>query len=187
MRAVARPEATILETERLFLREFQPADVDALAEIMGDPETMRFYPHPKSREETAAWIEWSRRSYADHAFGHWAAVAKEGGELIGSIGLVMQDVDGDRLVEVGYILKRSRWHEGLATEAATACRDHAFAVVGVDRVIALIRPENGPSRRLAERLRMSIWRHTERSGRPHLVYAMTPPEWSRLRREQLPS
>jgi RimJ/RimL family protein N-acetyltransferase len=175
--ASARPEGLVLETERLFLREFEASDVDALAEILGDPETMRYYPHPKSNDETRDWIEWSRASYREHGFGKWATIEKESGDLIGSIGLVMQDVDGDHLVEVGYILKRTRWHRGLATEAAAACRDHAFAVAGVDRLIALIRPENEPSWRLAERLGMHLWRHTERSGFGHRVYAMTREEW----------
>jgi ribosomal-protein-alanine N-acetyltransferase len=180
--AFQRPETTVLETQRLFLRELQSVDVEELAQVLGDPETMRFYPHPKSHEETLAWIEWSRRSYAENGFGLWALVLKEHGNLVGDCGLTMQDVDGESFVEVGYHLSRSHWHRGLATEAAAACRDHAFDGLGVDRLIALIRPENEPSSRLAERLGMSVWRHDQRSGMPHLVYSLTRREWRRVRR-----
>jgi RimJ/RimL family protein N-acetyltransferase len=111
----------------------------------------------------------------------WGLVLKENGKLVGDCGLTLQDVDGETFVEVGYHLNRSYWHRGLATEAATACRDHAFKIAGVDRLIALIRPENEPSWRVAERLGMQVWRRTERGGMPHLVYSLTRPEWGRDR------
>jgi RimJ/RimL family protein N-acetyltransferase len=44
----------ILETARLILREFVPGDVDALAAVICDPETMKHYPAPFDR--TAVWI-----------------------------------------------------------------------------------------------------------------------------------
>jgi ribosomal-protein-alanine N-acetyltransferase len=176
---VQRPATTVLETERLFLRELQTADLDDLALVLGDPEAMRFYPQPKSRGEALAWIEWSRRSYAENGFGLWALVLKQDGSLVGDCGLTMQAVEGETFVELGYHLNRNHWHRGLATEAGAACRDHAFDAVGVERLIALIRPENEPSRRLAERLGMRVWRHTERGGMSHLVYSLTRPEWRR--------
>jgi RimJ/RimL family protein N-acetyltransferase len=179
--AVPRPDTTILETERLFVRELLPSDVDELAEVLGDVETMRFYPHPKSRQETVAWMEWNRRSYGENGFGLWGLVLKENGKLVGDCGLTLQDVDGEELVEVGYHLNRTCWHRGLATEAAAACRNRAFEVVGVDRLIALIRPENEPSWRLAERLGMEVWRRTERGVVPHLVYSLTRSRWRGLR------
>ena len=181
MPAAPRPETTVLETERLFLRELHPSDVDVLAEILGDVETMRFYPHPKSREETLAWIEWSQRSYADHGFGLWGMVLKEDGNLIGDCGLTVQDVDGESFVEVGYHLDKRYWHRGFAAEAALACRDHAFEAVGVDRLIALIRPENEPSWRLAEHLGLRVWRNTERGRVPHAVYSLTRLDWRSVR------
>jgi [ribosomal protein S5]-alanine N-acetyltransferase len=178
--AIIRSETTVLETDRLFLRRFQPSDLDALAEILGDPDTMRYYPHPKSREETLGWIEWSRRSYAEHGFGLWASILKESGRLIGDCGLTLQAVDDEHFVEVGYHLNKAFWHRGLATEAATACRDHAYQTVGVDRLIALIRPENEPSCRVAERLGMRVWRHTVRAGMAHLVYSLTAEDWGSM-------
>jgi [ribosomal protein S5]-alanine N-acetyltransferase len=175
--AVARPDVTVLETERLYLRELQPSDADDLFEILGDPQTMAFYPSPKTREETDAWIAWSRGSYAERGFGLWASVLKSDGALVGDCGLTVQSVDGEGFVEVGYHLNKRLWHRGYATEAAVACRDHAFETVGVGRLIALIRPENEPSWRVARRLGMSVWRRTERAGLAHDVYAMTRQEW----------
>ena len=172
-----------METERLYLREFQSSDVDPLFEVLGDGETMRFYPIAKTHQETAAWIDWSRGSYGENGFGLWASILKTTGTLIGDCGLTVQTVDEERFVEVGYHLNKRNWHQGFATEAALACRDHAFENVGVDRLIALIRPENEPSWRLAERLGMSIWRRTVRADLPHRVYAMTREEWVLITRQ----
>ena len=132
----ASMERVVLETERLLLREMAPDDLGELSEILGDSETMRFYPHPFNCDEAAGWIEWCRRSYRDHGYGLWALILKDTGEFVGDCGLTLQDVDGEKLVEVGYHVKKIHWRKGLATEAALACRDYAFAVVGVDRLIA---------------------------------------------------
>ena len=167
-----------LETQRLLLRDLTPDDLEALHEVLGDPETMRFYPEPKTREGTLAWIEWCRRSYEQHGFGLWALILKETGAFVGDCGLTVQDVDGEALVEVGYHVKRSHWRQGLATEAALACRDLAFDVVGVDRLIALVRMENEPSAGVARKIGMSVWKETDRVGLRHAVYSLTREEWS---------
>jgi len=71
-------------------------------------------------------------------------------------------------------VNRALWNRGLATEAAMACRDHCFDL-GLDRVISLIRPENLPSRRVAEKIGMIIEREVDWHGYRHLVYAAGRP------------
>src|SRR2546422_8952646 len=168
-------DGVILESERLLLREMAPDDLAELSEILGDPETMRFYPRPFSRDEVDGWIEWCRRSYRDHGFGLWALILKDTGEFVGDCGLTIQDVDGEKLVEVGYVVKKTHWRRGLATEAALACRDHAFDVVGVNRLIALVRVENEPSASVARKLGMTVWKQTMRADLLHVVFSITRP------------
>lgn len=168
---------TVLETDRLVLRELAESDLDDLAAILGDPETMRFYPAPFSREESRRWIERNLRRYREHGFGLWALVLKDSGEFVGDCGLTLQDVDGVEELEVGYHVKKSLWRRGLATEAATACRDHAFEVVGVDKLIALVRAENEPSAGVARKLGMTVEKETMRVGMRHLVFALSREEW----------
>jgi ribosomal-protein-alanine N-acetyltransferase len=170
--------AVVLETSRMWLRELTLDDVHDLHEVLGDPVSMRFYPHPFSREEVIGWIEWARRSYAELGHGLWGLALKDSGELVGDCGLVVQTVDGDRLVEVGYHVKPSHQRHGLATEAALACRDHAFEAVGVDRLIALIRVENEPSAGVARKLGMTVWKETMRAGSPHHVYSIDRDRWA---------
>ena len=162
----------ILQTERVALREFAPADAAALAEILCDRENMRFYPRPFGPREVEEWIERSLARYTRDAFGLWAMILKSEQRLIGDCGLLIQEVDGARETEIGYHPHRAYQGQGLATEAACACRDHAFSVFKLARVISLIRPENLPSRGVAERVGMTVEKETIFRGFPHLVYAL---------------
>ena len=93
-------------------------------------------------------------------------------QIIGDCGIILQEVEGDRLYEIGYHLRRDFWGQGLATEAAIACRDWAFAYLKADRLISLIRPENLPSCRVAERTGMTVWKEVNWQGLPHCVYSI---------------
>jgi ribosomal-protein-alanine N-acetyltransferase len=167
-----REAALILETARLQLRHFTPEDIGALARVLSDPETMRFYPAPFDRTEVADWIERNRRRYEDDGHGLWAMVLKSSAELIGDCGLVRQNIDGNDEIEIGYHVRRDLWRQGLATEAAQACRNYGFNQLEVDRLISLVRPENLPSRRIAEKIGMAIWKEIVWRGLDHYVYAI---------------
>ena len=162
----------VLETPRLTLREFRSEDVDALARVLADGETMRYYPAPLGPAEVEQWIERNRRRYRESGYGLWAMILKPGAELIGDCGLVKQTVDGVDEIEIGYHVRRDCWKQGLATEAARACRDYGFARLKVDRLISLIRPENLPSRRVAEKNGMKLWKEVLWHGLPHSVFAV---------------
>ena len=170
----SKPEVR-LETERLRLRPYTANDVDDLFQILGDPETMTYYPEPYSRERTLGWIEDNMRRYDVDGFGLWAMELKETGSFVGDCGPAVREVEGQREVEIGWHLNRALWNRGFATEAATACRDHCFDALGLNRVISLVRPENLPSRRVAEKIGMEIERDVDWHGYRHLVYAARRP------------
>src|SRR5437667_5078766 len=155
-----REAVTILETGRLILREFCPSDIGPLAEILSDAQTMCFYPAPFDHAEVQDWIERNCQRYRKDGFGLWAMVLKSSGEMVGDCGLVQQEVDGEELVEIGYHVRRDLWGNGLATEAAQASRDLGFSKSGIERLISLIRPENQPSRRVAEKTGMTVEKET---------------------------
>ena len=171
-----REGAFILETPRLRLREFSPQDGPALATVLSDAEAMRFYPTPFDQKEVEEWIERNRRRYQADGFGLWAMILTATGEVIGDCGLVRQLVDDTAEIEIGYHVRRDLWGKGLATEAAQACRDYGFTRLRTKRLISLIRPENQPSRRVAEKNGMSIWKEVLWAGLPHLVYVVEGPQ-----------
>ena len=162
----------ILQTQRLSLREFVPEDVNALAAILSDPETMQHYPMPFDDAAVVDWISRNRTRYTGDGYGLWALILNSTGELIGDCGLVRQSVDGTDEIEIGYHVRRDQWGHGYATEAARACRDYGFANFNVDKLISLIRPENIASRRVAEKNGMTVWKEATRVNLLHYVYAI---------------
>lgn len=166
--------ATILETDRLRLREFAPdlSDTDPLHEIQSDADHMRYYPHPFTIEETRAWIQRRIEQYQEDGFSLWVVEDRATGEFLGNVGPVKQVVDGVEEVELGWSITPRRARQGIASEAAAACRDHCFDSLGLDHVISLIRPENDRSRGVAERIGMTVWKETLHGSMRwrHLVY-----------------
>jgi [ribosomal protein S5]-alanine N-acetyltransferase len=156
----------------LLLREFVREDADALARVLSDPETMRFYPAAFDRTGVEDWIARSQRRYIEHGHGLWAMLLRANGELIGDCGLTRQNIDVGDETEIGYHVRRDLWGQGLATEAAGACRDYGFARLPVERLVAIIRPENVQSCRVAEKNGMTVWKKVMRSGFLHVVYAV---------------
>jgi RimJ/RimL family protein N-acetyltransferase len=167
--------AFALETRRLRLRPYRLEDLDDAYAILGDAETMRFYPAPYSRERVREWIETNIQRYATDGFGLWAMEDIATGEFLGNCGPVRREVDGTDEIEIGWHVKRTRWGRGIAPEAGAASRDWVFASTDFHRVISLIRPENEPSRRVAEKIGMTVWKETIHGHvpLPHYVYAVT--------------
>lgn len=169
----------VIETTRLILREFVPADAAALAVVLSDPETMRFYPAPLDRAGVGDWIARNIRRYQAEGHGLWALELKANGAMIGDCGITLQNVDGEFLPEIGYHLRRDQWGQGFASEAARACCQFGFSLLKAEFLISLIRPENLRSRRVAERSGMKVWKQTTRVGMVHDVYRLTREEWMR--------
>lgn len=162
----------MLETERIRLGEMSPNDADSLLGIFSDPVAMRYYPGAKDRAQTEDWIEWNIASYRKSGFGLWVARLKASGEFAGQCGLILQEVEGEREVEIGYLFLRRLWGRGLATEAARACRDYATEALGYKRLISLIDPENMASRRVAEKVGMRLEKEIIKWNKPICVYSI---------------
>jgi RimJ/RimL family protein N-acetyltransferase len=108
-----------LETARLRLRRWRSDDLDAFARITADPEVMRYMLRgPLSREEAQERIEGFEDQRRERGLGHWAVEERDSGALLGGIGLLHHEdwpEDPDN-VEVGWLLERTAWGRGLATE-----------------------------------------------------------------------
>lgn len=171
---VVEPPAgrVVLETERLLLHELGASDLPFVADMVGDAETMRFYPHAFTPLEARRWLQRQLDRYARDGHGLWMVVERATGARVGQVGLAMQDVDGVREPEVGWLIHRSHWRRGFAAESGRGVRDHAFHALGFERVISLIRPENSPSRAVARRVGMMPERVTMFHGYRHLVHAV---------------
>ena len=161
-------------TARLVLRGFVPDDFDAYAAMMADPAVTRYLADGAALGRADAWRQmavivghWQLRG-----FGLWAVEERASGALVGRIGCY--EPEGWPGLEVGYVLARPFWAHGYASEGARAALRHAREVVGRERVLSLIHPENAASIRVAERLGATADGRLELSGRPALVYVYPP-------------
>jgi RimJ/RimL family protein N-acetyltransferase len=147
------------------------ADLDDLADLLGDDDVMAYYPRPKTRDEAQGWINWNRRLYEARGFGLWLLSLAETGEFVGECGLTIQLVDGVKEVEVGYHVRPKFQGQGYATEAAAACRDLARDRFAVQRLVAIINPANRPSQTVAEKIGLQLEKTAEVYGEDRLIYA----------------
>lgn len=141
-------------TTRLRFREMHEADLDDMAQMLGDPETMRYYPAPKTRDESAGWIARMRERYAADGHGLWV-IETHAGEFIGDCGITWQSYNGTPVREVGYHVRQDRQGSGYATEAARACLELVRREFAPTLLTAIIHPDNTASRRVAEHLGMT--------------------------------
>jgi RimJ/RimL family protein N-acetyltransferase len=153
---------------RLRFREMSDGDLDDLAALLGDPEVMRYYPTPKTREQAQDWIDWNRRNYAEHGFGLWVIETLDGC-FVGDCGLTWQEVNGVPDVEVGYHVRTALHGQGFATEAAAACLS-AARELGVERLTANVRADNFPSQRVAQKIGLTEWTRATAHGHDLIVF-----------------
>ena len=165
-----------LETDRLILRMLRPSDLDDYAEMCADPDVMRYIGDGQPLVRSMAWRNlalmlghWSLRGY-----GLWGAADRCSGALVGRIGF--WNPEGWPGFELGWMLRRSYWGRGYATEGARAALDFAFDHLAQPQVISLIHPENAASIRVAQRLGERLIDSTEVLGKPALVYRISREE-----------
>ena len=162
----------ILETSRLGLRELVPEDLDFVAEMLGDPQVMRYYPKTYDRIEAQGCMGHQIEKYRRDGHGLWRVSLRESDLPVGLVGLVHQEVDGQSFDEIGYLIHHPYQRRGYATEAALGVRRFAFEVRRLPHVVSLVRPENVPSVAVAQKLGMTPEREIRFGGFRHLVYGL---------------
>jgi RimJ/RimL family protein N-acetyltransferase len=145
-----------LETDRLRIRPFEPErDAAPLHELWGNAEAMQFIPGgaKESVDETRERLE-SLPGRAPDGLGFWALEERGSGRLVGGVGLFPLSWEGPEL-ELAYHVVPSAWNRGYASEAAAALLAAAWEA-GLDQVVAVAMPGNVASRRVMEKLGMSV-------------------------------
>ena len=168
--------AITISTERLTIRRLAQDDFADLCEMLCDPDVMYAWEHTFTEAQVLEWIDRQHVRYEQTGVGVFAAIDNETGVMVGQFGLVWADIEGENVLELTYMLKKSHFGKGFAVEGSKACLDYAFKEMGVDKVYAPIRPENQPSRKVAEKLGFKVCgeyvKHYNGKNMPHLIYVL---------------
>lgn len=172
--------APTLTTARLVLRQLREDDAAALFPVLSDPEVMIWWssgPHA-SLAETADYVKGNAAE--GQGFDCWAITA---GDDV-ALGWVIL-IDGKPAVkEIGYILHRDHWGNGIAREAVARVIDHGFDDLNLRRIFADTDPENAGSISLIQRLGFQYegrlrgeW-ETHIGVRDSLIFGLLQDEWT---------
>lgn len=164
-----------MESERLFFRRLTKEDFPALCKILQDDEVMYAYEGKFNGGEVTEWLDRQLWRYEnENGHGLYAVILKENSQLIGQCGLTLQDYNGKKVLEIGYLFRKEYWHKGYATEAAKAWKKYAFEELGEKEVYSIIRDTNTASQRVAQRNGMvrcgSLVKRYKGVDMPHIVY-----------------
>jgi RimJ/RimL family protein N-acetyltransferase len=147
----------VIETNRLLLRGWRASDRAPFAALNADPEVMRYFPAPLSREESDALVDRIEARFEEDGWGLWALEERTTGAFIGFTGLARPGFEAHftPAIEVGWRLARPAWRNGYATEAARACAAFAFEELSVGELVSFTAVGNARSRAVMERLGMT--------------------------------
>ena len=161
-----------IESDRLLIRSFvADTDSEAMLDVYGDPEVMRYIPGGALSDIAAVrtTLELHARTQQTQGFSFWSVVERATGRVIGDAGFGIFEPTGE--IELGYTLARDCWGRGYATEAASTCLAAGLTHLAPTRIVAVVDEENTASLRVAERIGMARIETVEVHGRPHSLFA----------------
>ena len=166
-----------IHTERLVLRPFTEADVDAYTAVLQTPEVRKslYLPDDVGREEAWLGIAQQLGQWELRGTGQWALELKADGTFIGRAGSFFPERADWPGIEIGWALHPHHWGRGYATEAGAAAVDYVFAHHDVGEIYSNILPENTASQAVAKRLGFTPWEERTFKNfplQPHMIWRL---------------
>lgn len=177
----------MLQTQRLFLRQWKEADYDTFANMCANAEVMRYFPKTLDRNESDAMADRITSLIEEKGWGFWAVEERSSGAFAGFVGLhqVKDDLPCAPSVEIGWRLAQGFWGRGLAAEAALACLQFGFEKLKLPEVVSFTTRSNVRSQTVMQRIGMHNtgcdFEHPDvsiESGlRTHVLFRITAQQW----------
>jgi ribosomal-protein-alanine N-acetyltransferase len=171
----------IIETERLYLREIIPSDLQSMFEMDADPDVHKFLGRRPVTdiEQSAAYIASIREQYVENGVARIAIIEKESNEFVGWGGLKLIKVPTNghqNYYDLGYRFAKRYWGNGYATESTAAVINYAFDQLKLPVIYAIADVEHAASRKVLEKSGF-LYRNTFiYEGDPHAWYELKKPE-----------
>ncbi|WP_460217984.1 GNAT family N-acetyltransferase [Psychroserpens sp. MEBiC05023] len=164
----------ILETERLYLREFIIDDAIHFYNMNTDPDVLKYTGDVpfESIEKAKSFLK-SYNQYKLYNMGRWAVCKKHNDEFIGWCGLKFHPLEN--LVEVGYRFYKTHWRKGFASESAKASIDYGFNILNLKKIYAHAHIDNFASHRVIEKCGLTLINEAIYDGMPAKLYKIENP------------
>lgn len=149
----------VIETRRLLLRYFRADDAGFIVRLLNEPSFIEYIGDKGVRtvaEANQYLHDGPLASYERFGYGLNMVELKETGEPIGMCGLVRREMLDD--ADIGYAFLEEYWANGYARESAEAVLNHARETLGIDRIVAIVTPENHSSIKLLEKVGLTFER-----------------------------
>lgn len=176
-----------LTTERLILRQWRECDRLPFAQLNGNPEVMKFFPNPLSREESDTLAQRCEALIKDRGWGFWAVERRADHTFLGLVGLhnPSAPLSFKPCIEVGWRLDKPYWGQGYATEAAKASLEFGFKSLGLSEIVSFTSVLNLRSQAVMQRLEMrrdpaTFMHPSVTPGHPleeHCLYRISKNQW----------
>jgi len=162
-----------IETERLSLRLLSTDDLEAWSLFFIDNPQLHYVGVTEEAEplvHAKKWMDRQLKRYVETGYGMLAMIEKATGQLIGQVGILQRDVDGEVMYEIGYGIIPEKWGKGFASEGALRMKQYLADHKLDKKVISLIHPDNIGSQKVAERNGMHREREWLFEGKPCYIY-----------------
>lgn len=160
---------TILETDRLFLREFRPEDAIHFFNLNSNPNVIRFTGDVAFKNVSDA--QFFLENYADyrlHGYGRLAVIEKSTQHFLGWCGLKFHPESSE--TDLGFRFFEEYWNHGFATECAKACMKFGFEELHLKKIIGRAMKENTASINVLEKMGMSFSKNFDFNGHEGVIY-----------------
>lgn len=158
---------------RLFTRFLTEKDVEIWTRFLKNEDCTKFFPagnFPNAEARAKFWIEKQLNRYKEEKYGLQAIISKESGAFVGQCGLLLQEVDEKKELEVGYHSLREYWGRGYATEAARAFLEYGFLNTDYNSIVSIIHRDNKNSIAVAKKNGLKKDKETVWSDLPVSIY-----------------
>ena len=183
-----------IETERLYLRQWQASDFATFAEMNADPEVMQYFPKLLTPRVSDIIANKCQQLIADNGWGLWAVSLKvdeeNSGDFIGFVGLndTHANMSFAPAVEIAWRLSKEHWGQGYATEAARTSLNFAFTELGLEEVVSFTAVINKRSQLIMQRIGMTdtqdnFYHPALKSTHPlaeHVLYKISRQQWQNI-------
>lgn len=176
LHGLSEPSIIMIQSERLIFRKIEDCDYQIIAKIMRDEEVRKVWEHYFSDDDIKEWIDKRKKGYENNGVDYLLAINRLSQEVVGQIGLLKENIAGEEIWGIGYILMSKYYGNGYATEGAKAMVDYAFNTLNISKIICDIRPTNNPSIAVAKRIGMVETGMFVKNYRgvemPHLIFEL---------------